>query len=268
MESILLAVGIVTAIGLICGLMLAIADKVIAVKEDEKYNKIRACLPGANCGACGFAGCDGYAKALRAGKAAPNLCVPGATSTAAALAEVLGVEAGEVAVKKAFVSCGGCDGCAVKNREYRGIQTCAAAKLAGGEKLCRFGCLGYGDCAAVCPEKAIVVENGLACVVAADCLGCGKCAAACPPGLIHLIPEGTATQVRCSNRDRGPAVKAACKLGCIGCGKCAKVCEAKAITMEGGLPKINSELCVGCGKCAESCPTGSMILLAMKKPEA
>ena len=64
LEAILTAVIPVVIIGIICGAVLVIASKLMAVKEDERFPKIRECLPGANCGACGFAGCDGYAKAL------------------------------------------------------------------------------------------------------------------------------------------------------------------------------------------------------------
>jgi len=91
LSAVLIAVGVLVAIGLICALILVIAAKFFAVKVDEKEQKIRACLPGANCGACGFTGCDGYAKALAEGSAPANLCVPGGASAAAQLGEVLGV---------------------------------------------------------------------------------------------------------------------------------------------------------------------------------
>ena len=65
MEAILTAVIPVVIIGVICAAVLVIAAKVMAVKEDERFPAVRECLPGANCGACGFAGCDGYAKAAQ-----------------------------------------------------------------------------------------------------------------------------------------------------------------------------------------------------------
>ena len=62
--DILIATLIVAAVGLFCAVMLVLAAKFFAVSEDETEKSIRECLPGANCGACGYAGCDGYAKAL------------------------------------------------------------------------------------------------------------------------------------------------------------------------------------------------------------
>ena len=62
--EILIPILAVTVIGLICAVGLAVASSVMAVKEDTRFTEIRACLPGANCGACGYTGCDGYAKAL------------------------------------------------------------------------------------------------------------------------------------------------------------------------------------------------------------
>ena len=66
--DILIPVVIVAAIGLIAGVGLAVASAVFAVPVDEKAEQIRACLPGANCGACGYTGCDGYAAALSKGE--------------------------------------------------------------------------------------------------------------------------------------------------------------------------------------------------------
>ena len=67
MNIIVLAIVSVAVIALVCSVMLVIASNVMAVKEDPLFPAVRECLPGANCGACGYAGCDGYAKALAAG---------------------------------------------------------------------------------------------------------------------------------------------------------------------------------------------------------
>ena len=129
MTQILIPVIIVAAIGLIAGLGLAIASIVFAVPVDEKAEKVRECLPGANCGACGYTGCDGYAEAVAKGEAEPNLCIPGGSSTAAQLSIILGVKIQELEPKVAFVACGGdCENassCAV----YEGIKSCKAASL-------------------------------------------------------------------------------------------------------------------------------------------
>ena len=76
---IIYAVAIVTAVGIVCAVMLAIASKIFEVKTNPKITQVRDCLPGANCGACGYAGCDGYAKALAEGdEDRVTLCTPGA----------------------------------------------------------------------------------------------------------------------------------------------------------------------------------------------
>ena len=62
--DVLIATSVVAIIGLLCAVMLVLAAKFFAVPENKKLSDIRECLPGANCGACGYTGCDGYAKAL------------------------------------------------------------------------------------------------------------------------------------------------------------------------------------------------------------
>lgn len=54
MNPILLAVLLVAGLGLIAGLVLAVASVLMAVPRDEKAEALRECLPGANCGACGY----------------------------------------------------------------------------------------------------------------------------------------------------------------------------------------------------------------------
>ena len=267
---------VVCIIGLICGVGLSVASSVMAVKEDERFPAIRDCLPGANCGACGFTGCDGYAKALLQPGTKTNLCVPGGAEAAKKLAAVLGVdvlhdrtrpdelgvEAEETVRKVAVVKCSGTCDVTQPKEEYRGIHTCSAAKLLfGGPGSCTYGCIGYGDCAAVCPQKAISLEHGVAFVDAESCIGCGLCAKQCPQGVIALVPETAKSVVACSNRDKGAMTRKACSIGCIGCMKCAKNCEADAITVSGNLAAIDYAKCTGCGKCAEVCTTGCIRLV-------
>ena len=253
---------VVCIIGLICGVGLSVASSVMAVKEDERFPAIRDCLPGANCGACGFTGCDGYAKALLQPGTKTNLCVPGGAEAAKKLAAVLGVEAEETVRKVAVVKCSGTCDVTQPKAEYRGIHTCSAAKLLfGGPGSCTYGCIGYGDCVAVCPQKAISLERGVAFVDAESCIGCGLCAKQCPQGVIALVPETAKSVVACSNRDKGAMTRKACSIGCIGCMKCAKNCEADAITVSGNLAAIDYAKCTGCGKCAEVCTTGCIRLV-------
>ncbi|MFR0987066.1 MAG: RnfABCDGE type electron transport complex subunit B [Frisingicoccus sp.] len=90
---------VVVVIGLIAGLILSVASIVFAVPVNEKEEALVGVLPGANCGACGFAGCSGYAAALAEGSAEVGLCSPGGPDVAAECAEILGVSAGSMEKK-------------------------------------------------------------------------------------------------------------------------------------------------------------------------
>lgn len=178
------------AIAVVCAVILTVASHFFAVKKDEKALAIRECLPGANCGACGFSGCDGYAKALSEGKASEtNLCVPGGDKCSREIAEILGVEAGAVIEQVAYVSCNGrCD--MPKKYDYQGPKNCWAANMGyQGDRFCTFACLGYGDCVAACPQDAIVIDNGVARVKPIKCIGCGICVRTCPNGIIRLVDD-------------------------------------------------------------------------------
>lgn len=246
---------IVVVIGLIAGLILSIASIVFAVPVDERQEKVRACLPGANCGACGFSGCDGYAKALADGTAEIGLCSPGGPDVAEDCAAVLGKSAGNVEKKVALVQCAGhCDNVSTKV-EYQGVPTCQAVSLMyAGDSACAFGCLGYGDCVAACPENAIKICNGLATVNTDACIGCGICAKTCPKGVITIVPAKFNHHVLCVNKDKGAETRKVCKTGCIGCMKCQKTCEFGAITVTNNNATIDYSKCTNCGKCAEVCP--------------
>lgn len=257
MTAILWAVGVVAALGLLAGLILAIASVLMAVPVDEKVVALREQLPGANCGACGYSGCDGYAEAMAHDGAAVGLCSPGGDDVAAATAAILGVSGAAVEKKAAVVLCGGCEDATSRKLHYHGIPSCAAAnQFYGGDWACTFGCLGYGDCAATCPYGAITVVNGLAQVDKNKCVACGLCTKACPKSLISLLPTQAKGVVLCSNHDKGAVTRKACTAGCIGCMKCQKVCEHDAITVQNNLASIHPDKCTGCGNCAATCPVG------------
>ena len=85
--SIGIAILLVVAVGLVCAIMLTIASKVFFVPVDETAAALREVLPGANCGGCGFAGCDDYANTMAADRTTPcNKCPVGGASVAAKLA--------------------------------------------------------------------------------------------------------------------------------------------------------------------------------------
>ena len=190
MNSIVTSVVILSVLGILCALLLVIAAKYMHVPVDEKFPAIRDCLPGANCGACGYAGCDGYAGALASGEEeATNKCVPGASETARRLAEVMGTEASVVKKKAAVIQCNGNCDATKRVVDFQGTKTCAASVLSfGGEGECAYGCVGHGDCAAACPEQAINIINDVAHVNTLRCTGCGMCTTVCPKHLISVHP--------------------------------------------------------------------------------
>jgi Na+-translocating ferredoxin:NAD+ oxidoreductase RNF subunit RnfB len=252
--TILLPTGAVTAIGAVCAVVLAVASKVMAVQTDEREAKVRDVLPGANCGACGYPGCDGYAAALVGGDVKTNLCVPGGDDVSRGISSVLGVAFEDVVERVAVVNCAGARGVAKEKMAYFGAMRCVAAKqLYGGASSCAFGCIGYGDCAAACPNGAVCVENGVARVNTRLCTGCGLCAKSCPNNLITLEPDSVTTIVTCRNSESGAVTRQKCAKGCIGCRRCERECPQQAIAVVGNVAKIDYAKCNGCGHCAEVC---------------
>ena len=254
--SILIPALILTGIALVCAVILTVANKFFVVKEDETTVAIRDCLPGANCGACGYSGCDSYAAALASkAVAATNLCVPGGDKTAKEIAAILGVEAEDVVEKVAYVACNGNCFAVERKYDYRGVKTCASVNLTySGDKSCAFACLGYGDCVSVCPKSAITIDNGIANIDPRKCIGCGICARQCPNGVIKLIPDVATVVVECSNTDKGALTRKYCSNGCIGCMKCQKACPNGAIKVVNNLAAIDHSLCTGCTECVKVCP--------------
>ena len=261
MNEILMAALVVGGIGALCAVMLIAASKFFAVEENETVTKLRECLPGANCGACGYAGCDGYAKALAEGGVKTNLCIPGGDGVAKQIADVLGVEAEDVIEQVAVIHCyGDCDHTS-KKMQYEGIASCAAAKtLYGGAGLCSFGCIGLGDCVSVCPQEAICIEKGIAHINARVCVGCGLCAKTCPRGIIELMADVKRVLVTCNNQEKGAVARKECSNACMGCKKCEKSCPTGAITVVDNLARINYELCRNCDTCASVCPVGCILV--------
>ncbi|WP_322181853.1 RnfABCDGE type electron transport complex subunit B [Neglectibacter caecimuris] len=253
---------IVGIIGLLAGVVLAVASILLAVPKDETAEALEEILPGANCGACGFSGCSGYAAAMSKGEAKPGLCSPGGEETAQKCAELLGSGDVSVEYKTALVHCMGSYDNTTDKMIYDGIESCSASTfLAGGISSCRYGCMGMGDCVRACEYGAVSVCNGVARIDPQKCRGCSKCVEACPKGLIKFVPLKRQAVVRCSNCDKGRDTMQVCKIGCIGCKKCEKTCEDGAITVQDNLARVDPQKCTGCGKCAEACPRNVITML-------
>jgi Na+-translocating ferredoxin:NAD+ oxidoreductase RNF subunit RnfB len=245
---------ILAALGAFFGIALAVASRVFAVKVDERVPQVRDALPGANCGGCGYSGCDALAAAIVEGKAPCSACPVGGDEAAAKIAAVMGVTAEKRQRMRAQVMCAGNNENALKKYIYNGVPDCVSAtRLAGGDKLCAYGCLGLGSCVSACQFGALSIQNGVAVVDPDRCGGCGSCVTACPKGVIRLVPYDAPYAVVCASHEKGGVVNKQCKVGCIGCFACQKVCEAGAITINGFLAEIDPAKCTGCGACAERC---------------
>ena len=253
--KILLPVLIFIGLGLLMGALLALASKLFAVKKDEKAEAIKECLPGANCGGCGYSGCDAYAAAVSAGDAPVNKCSVGGAEAASKIAQIMGVDAGEQVRMRAQVMCSGTGEYAKKKYIYEGIDDCvAASKIGGGDKMCKNGCIGLGTCVRACPFDAIVVEDGVAAVDYSKCKGCGICVSACPKGIIKLIPFDAKHWVGCMSVDDGKNTRKVCDVGCISCKLCQKNCPAGAINVDNFVASIDYDKCTGCDICTDKCP--------------
>lgn len=243
-------------LGLIFGIGLGLAAKKFAVPVDERVGAVRENLPGANCGGCGFAGCDAFAKAVVKGEIGVDGCPVCNQEQVRCIATVMGQEATTSVKRKAFLKCQGSAQHAPMKYHYSGAESCEEAQLVGGgPKKCVYGCLGFGSCKVKCHFDAITIQDGIAVIDRHKCTGCGSCVAACPRHIIEIKPEDTAYRVVCASQEKGKEVKGVCEVGCIGCGICVRQCESHAISLKNNCAMIEHQKCTQCGKCEEKCPT-------------
>ena len=220
---------------------LAFADKKLRVVENPLIAKINDALPGANCGACGKAGCYDFATSIVDGKANVTGCPVGGNDTAILLAELMGIDAGETVKFYPRILCkGGISEAVEKMTTYYGPLSCSAMDMvSGGNKLCFYGCLSGGDCVSACPFDALFMnESGIPELIETNCTGCSLCVKACPRDIIEMHPADRNIFVFCKNHDNPKQSKNVCSVACMGCSICARPSEG-GIIMDNDLAVIN-----------------------------
>lgn len=260
MEYGLIIAAVITlgGMGVLFAVVLSIANAKFAVKRDPLADEVLKALPGANCGACGYAGCAAYAEAVAAGKVGPNACIPGGGPAAERVARLIGGTAEPQERKVAIVHCNREN--ASRKLDYAGIKDCKAITLlADNTYACKYACLGMGSCERACPFDALhMSDKGLPVVDEEKCTGCGACVEACPKGIISVEKDSDCVHVMCRSGDKGAVARKICDRACIGCGKCAKVCPENAIEVRDFLARFDYNKCTSCGKCVAVCPTGAI----------
>jgi len=253
---------ILGGVGLTFGTLIAVANKKLKVDEDPRIDAVDEILPGSNCGACGYAGCRSFAEGVVGGEVQPAACTQMSADAIEAVADFLGVEAGEAQKRVARLLCAGGSAVAGQEAEYVGAQSCiAAAGVAGGGKGCSWGCLGLADCVVVCDYDAIHMnEQELPVVTPELCTACGDCVEACPKELLVIMPLEHSLLVQCRSALEGDAAEALCAVACTGCGKCVADAAPGLIEMVRGLPVIDySKNHLADPAATSGCPTGAIV---------
>lgn len=269
LSNIFAALLTVGGLGIVFGIGLAFASKILEVKKDERITRLEEALPGLNCGACGYAGCVAYAEAIAGTEeVALTLCSAGGSETAAALGAIMGVKVDVNIEKKVTqVHCRGGKTHAQYEFTYHGLKDCNALyPLYGGNKSCKYGCLGLGSCIHVCPVAAITYDTeGLVWVDKDKCISCGNCITVCPTGVMQFIPYTADVIVACNSKDKGAVVRKICEVGCIGCKICEKKSPEGGFTVEDFLARIDynaqGERETALDKCPRKCIIKNDILV-------
>ena len=256
MEIVISSIFILMFLGILISLFLGISSKIFYVEVDDRIQKVREILPGNNCGGCGYAGCDSLAEAIVSGNADVSSCTVGGESVADAIANLLNKKNVLSNKKVAIVHCDGSCKNVKKLYEYKGLRSCKILSHMPnqGDKMCKYACIGCGDCVKVCKFDAIHIIDGVAVVDEEKCTNCKKCIEICPKKIIDLKLYNIKTKVLCSSKDHGKIAKDICSVSCIGCKICEKNCEVNAIIVKDNLAVIDYNNCIDCGICSEKCP--------------
>jgi Na+-translocating ferredoxin:NAD+ oxidoreductase subunit B len=253
---------ILGGVGLTFGTLIALANRKLKVYEDPRISEVEDLLPGANCGACGYAGCRAFAEAVITGAEPPATCTVMSEVEREDVADYLGVSAGEADKVVARLMCAGGSDVAVQRAEYYGVESCAAAvAVGGGGKGCSWGCVGLADCAVVCDFDAIVMNDvGLPVVIPEACTACGDCVEACPLGLFELLPMSDRLIVQCKSLLEGDEATEVCAVACNACGRCAMDAPDGLIEMRDGLAVVDrSKTELENEDAIARCPTGAIV---------
>jgi Na+-translocating ferredoxin:NAD+ oxidoreductase RNF subunit RnfB len=257
---ILTSVVILGGVGLSFGTLIALANKKLWVWEDPRIDELTGILPGANCGACGYAGCRGFAEAAIDGVVAPAGCTVLSEGERDDVAGYLGVDAGEATKRVARLLCAGGSDVAPYKARYEGIESCGAAvAVSGGGKACAWGCVGLADCAVACTFEAIIMNEVDLPVVDPDaCTACNDCVEACPLDLFVLMPVDHKLIVQCKNLLDGDEATDVCAVACNACGRCAQDAP-ELIEMKSGLAIIDyAKIALQDPIATARCPTGAI----------
>ncbi len=264
---IIYAIAALGGLGILFGLVLGLADKKFSVQVDERVQAVRAAVAGANCGACGYAGCDAYAEAVVKGEASASACTPGGAKTVEAINAIMSLDAESLEPMVARVRCQGTCERVTPRYDYSGLPSCRAASgIAGGPSACEYGCIGLGDCVAQCAFGAIQMIDGIAVIDDDVCTGCTMCVAACPRSIIKMLPKDQTVVVMCRNEAIGRVARLQCKTACVGCKRCEKACPSDSIHVVNGLAVIDETTCTRCGACIPVCPMKCIVNFYERDP--
>ena len=264
MSPILLAVLFMAVLGMALGVILALASRKLAVREDPRIDEVEEMLPHANCGACGFPGCRPFAEAVVKGDAPPSKCSVNTAEGTQAIAAYLGVDAGSAEKRVARLACQGGSNVARFKAAYDGEPSCRAAVAAGGGgKACAWGCLGFGDCDKACTFDAIFMnEHDIPVVIEDKCVACNDCVVACPLDLFSLQPVSHKLWVACKSLAEGDEALAECEVACTGCARCAADAAPGLISIQNNLAVVDYRKNQLASRIAiERCPTGAIVWL-------